>query len=263
MVLGYDEKRPSEKNYKDFLEKLVVGLERLGNKEISLMIYGSYVRGDYVPGRSDIDALLIFPNEVVIDKTVFKEASIILSRAQELNNIPFQITPTDLKTMQEGRFNSYSPDFEPYFKEESKIIFGSDYRNKFVYKMSTHPSQDAVKFNLRKSRQGLLFSEYDKQINYTRFLERFNKTLDATSRASKQIITMVDGRFRKNRFSALEELSKIFPEVNIEPLIKIKGLYHNLEEMDKIYKNPKELIIVWNDSVHFFESLIKAYIFSK
>ena len=112
MVLGYDEKIPSAKNYKDFLEKLVAGLEKLGNKEISLMIYGSYVRGDYVPGRSDIDALLIFPDNVIIDKYVLGECSKILASAQTGKNVPFQVTPTELITMQDGKFNSYNPDFE-------------------------------------------------------------------------------------------------------------------------------------------------------
>ena len=90
--------------------------------------------------------------------------------------------------------------------------------------------------------------------------ERFNKTLDATSRASKQVLSMVDGNLRKNRFSALEELSKVFPDLNTEPLIRIKSLYQNLMDLDRLYKKPEELTIVWNSSVTFFESLIKSYI---
>lgn len=260
MVLGYNEKRPLKDNYNNFLEKFVNGLKELGNKEISLMIYGSYVRGDYVPGRSDIDSLLIFPDDVIIDKSILRECSKILANAQIGNNIPFQVTLTDLRTMQDGRFNSYDPNFKQYFEDEGKIIYGNDYRNHFNYPLAIYSDQNALRFNLRKSRLGLLFSEHDRNTDYRKFLERFNKTLDATSRASKQVLTMKDGKLRKNRFSALEELSRIFPELDIEPLKKIKILYNNLEELDNIYKNPIKLIDVWNDSVTFFESLIKVYI---
>ena len=260
MILGYDEKRPTEKNYHSFVQNLVDGLKKYNNEEISLMLYGSYVRGDYVAGRSDIDAVLVFPYDVLIDKNVFLEVSKIINYAQQENNIPFQVTPTDLRTMKDGRFNSFDPNFKQYFNNEGKIFFGSDYRDQFTYCLSNHSDQNALRFNLRKSRSGLLFSEHDKYKYYKTFLERFNKTLDAVSRGSKQILTMMDGKLRKNRFSALEELSEIFPEVNLEPLRKIKILYHNLEELDKIYRNSKDLIKIWGDSVSFFESLIKLYI---
>lgn len=260
MVLGYDEKRPSEKDYGNFLEKLVLGLERLGNKEISLMIYGSYVRGDCVPGRSDIDAIFTFNSDVIIDKIILSKISKILADAQKGNNIPFQVTVTDLITMLDGRFNSFDPNFKIYFEEEGRIIYGNDYRNLFNYYLATHSDQSALRFNLKKSRIGLLFSEHDLNNDYGKFLERFNKTLNAVSRGSKQILGMIDNKLRKNRFSALEEISEIFPEVNIEPLKKIKVLYNDLEKLDNLYMNPGELMEFWENSVTFFESLIKSYI---
>lgn len=260
MILGYNEERPKEQNYQDLVEKLRTGLKNLGNQEISLMLYGSFVRGDYVPGRSDIDAVLVFPDKVIIEKKRLNAVSKILAEAQKGNNIPFQVTVTDLTTMQEGRFNSFDPNFQAYFSEEGRIIFGPDYKKQFTYSIAIHSDQNALRFNLRKSRLGLLLFEHDKEADYERLLERFNKTLDATSRASKQILTMVDGNLRKNRFSALEELSKAFPDLDTEPLEKIKRIYYNLRDLDRLYKNPNSLIAVWNDSVTFFESLIKSYL---
>ncbi len=260
MVLGYNEPRPTEQNYKDFINKLKVGLKNLGERGVSLMLYGSYIRGNYVSGRSDIDAILVFPNNVVIDKEKLNVASKALAQAQEGNNIPFQVTVTDLRTMQEGTFNSFEPDFLPYFEDERRIITGPDYTTTFKYTMPKHPNQVPLRFNLRKSRTGLLFSEYDRNTDYKRFLERFNKTLDATSRASKQILSMVDGHLRKNRFSALEELSIFFPNLDTQPLKRVKSLYHNLGDLDRLYQNPEELIKVWDESVTFFECLVKSYL---
>jgi len=260
MVLGYDEQRPSKDNYESFVNKISEGLRPLGKKGVSLMFYGSYVRKDFNPGRSDIDSVLIFPDDVVIDKKDLYLASVSLANAQKGNSIPFQVTVTDLRTMQEGTFNSFGPDFLPYFESEREVIVGPDYTSSLKYSMPDFPDQVPLRFNLRKSRTGLLFSEFDKEHNYERFLERFNKTLDATSRASKQILHMIDGSLRKNRFSALDELANTFPNLVVEPLIRIRNLYHNLEELDSLYKRPDELIHVWNDSVTFFESLVKNYL---
>ncbi len=60
MVLGYDEKRPTADDYKRVRDKLIGGIESLEVDGLSLMLYGSFVRGDYVPGISDIDGVLIF-----------------------------------------------------------------------------------------------------------------------------------------------------------------------------------------------------------
>jgi len=90
MVLGYDESRPKAENYSSFLEKFVSGLEKIGNKELSFMIYGSYVRGESDFGRSDIDALLIFPNDVVTDKEEMSKISELVAFAQRKNKIPLE-----------------------------------------------------------------------------------------------------------------------------------------------------------------------------
>ena len=260
MVFGYNEARPKEQNYQDFVEKLKGGLGNLGEQGVSLMLYGSWIRKDYVAGRSDIEAVLIFPDEVIIDKQKLNTASKVLTQAQKGNNIPFQVTVTDLRTMQDGRFNSFDPNFEAYFGEEGRILVGPDYRKLFTYSIAIHSDQNALRFNLRKSRLGLLLLEHDKEEDYERLLERFNKTLDATSRASKQVLAMLDGNLRKNRFSALEELSKVFPDLDTEPLRRIKSLYHNLKDLDKLYGHAEELAVVWNESVTFFESLVKSYL---
>jgi len=260
MVLGYNEPRPTAQNYRDFIDKLREGLRPLGEEGISLMIYGSYVRGDYTPGRSDIDSALIFPGEVVIDKPTLSIASKVLAQAQKGNNIPFQVTVTDLRTMKDGRFNSFDPNFQGYFDDEGRVIVGPDYRSKFRYAVVNQSDQTALRFNLRKSRLGLLLLENDRERDYVKMLERFGKTLDSTSRASKQVLTLVDGNLRKNRFSALEELSRVFPELDVRPLQRMKDLYHNLEDLDRLYRDPDKLIKLWNESVTFFERLIKGYL---
>jgi len=259
MVLGYNKVRPIEENYYKFIDNLARGLEKL-EEGLSLIIYGSYVRGDYDVGRSDIDAALIFPQEVVIPKDSLQKASVVLHEALKGDYIPFQVTVTDLTTMVDGRFNSYNSSFKKYFREEGKVIVGPDYREDFKFEMPQHPDQEQLKFNLRKSRVGLLFSNHDEKEDYELFLSRFSKTLDAVSRGSKQILFMADGSLRINRFSALETIGQIFPDVDVQPLERIAHLYHNLDELDRLYRNPEEVRKTWNSSVTFFEEMIRAYL---
>lgn len=263
MVLGYDEKRPSREAYDSFVERLTAEWKPLAERGVMCMIYGSYVRGDYVPGRSDIDGTIIFPDDVVIDKKRMSAASQAVARAQSGNNIPFQVTVSDLTTMRDGRFNSYDPNFRGYFQREGRILAGPDYRDEFQYVVAALSDQNSIRFNLRKSRAGLLLFNHDLNTNYTRLLERFNKTLDATSRASKQIAAMMDGSVRGYRFSATDFLAHSFPALDLAPLQTIRRLYTNLDELDEIYNDEKELRKVWDESVTFFESLIREYIRAK
>ncbi len=161
MVLGYDNPRPRKWNYDCFKYGFLKALRALNIEGLSLMFYGSYVRGDAIFGRSDIDALLVFPNDVVIDKNEFMQVSEAFKKSQKGNNIPFQVNVSDLRTLKDGRFNAYSPSFKDYFSEEGKVVFGTDYRAEFRYELPTHSEQGALAFNLRKSRQALLFSNWD------------------------------------------------------------------------------------------------------
>lgn len=260
MILGYNTPRPRRENYQDFMDKLVEGLNELGDNGLSLMIYGSFLRGDYIPGRSDIDAVLTFPYDVVIDKEFLHEVSLILYNVLKGNNIPFQVSPLDVTTMRDGRFNSFTDDFYDYFRLEGKVIVGPDYRTEMVCLSVKTGEESTLSHNLRKIRKSLLFAEHDRQEDYEKFLEQFNATLNAVSRGSKQILYLVDGELRKNRFSALRELSKYFPTVNLEPLERIKYLYYNLDKLNQLYRNPDEMMLIYNSTSTLLEEVIREYI---
>lgn len=260
MLIGYNAPRPKEEDYDNFINSFTNGLKRSEIEGLSFMVYGSYVRGDANYGRSDIDGILVFDEDVVIDKINLGVCSKILMESQTGNHVPFQVTVSDLRTLRDGRFNPYNPSFYEYFLDEAEVVFGLDYRYEFDFEMPTHPEQMPLTFNLRKARQGLFFSEYDKKFDYEQFLKRFNKSLDAVSRGSKQVLYMTDGELRINRFSALDAIQEEFPEVNVEPLERIKWLYNHPEQLDDLYYKPMDIIKLWEDSVTFFEEMIREYI---
>ncbi|MBT4446461.1 hypothetical protein HOA92_02975 [archaeon] len=261
MTFGYDEARPTKEQYDRFVENFSQRLEKSNINGLSLMIYGSYLRPkDFNPGRSDIDAVLIFPGGVEINKQDLSEVGKMLANVLEPQRIPFQVTTTDLKTMIDGRFNSYNPSFKDYFTNEGKVIVGPDYRLSFNYNPMKFSDHSSLVFNLRKSRQGLLFASYDREKDYSKFIQRFNKSLDAVTRGSKQVLSLIDKKVRSTRFSAIDEIGNIFPEVNFEQLEILSRLYKNPELLDEIYRNPNEVQKTWENSLTFLEQLIDAYI---
>ncbi|MBT3297586.1 hypothetical protein HN385_01560 [archaeon] len=260
MVLGYDEDRPKEENYVDFMEKLTSGLKELNLPNVALMIYGSYVRKDYNLGRSDIDSVWIFNDNIIINKENLLSCSEILAYALAGNNVPFQVTVSDLRTMQDGTFNSYNSSFKDYFESEGKFLIGQNYLSQFTYAEYKHPEQNPLAFNLRKIRNGLLFSNHYLKKDKKTFVEKFNSSLNSTSRASKQIMFMYDDKLRVNRFSAVEAIATEFPEVDVGPLKKIKYLFNNLLELDKMYHDTPGMLELYCDSLTTFEQMVKAYL---
>jgi len=260
MLIGYNCARPTKENYSDFERKLISGLKDLAIDGLSLMVYGSYIRGDMDIGRSDIDAVLTFTDDVVIDKESLHEVGKVLHRALKGNPVPFQVSVTDLSTMRDGRFNTYDVSFKDYFEEEGRILVGPDHRRHYSYELPTVSEQTPVRFNLRKSRIGLLFAEHHRNEDYESYLSNFMKTLNSVTRGSKQVLFFLDGTLRKNRFAAVDLVKELFPGIDAEPLVRIKKLYHDPSQLDCLYKQPDNVMDLWNSTVTFFEQMIREYI---
>ncbi|NCC70632.1 hypothetical protein EOM09_03545 [bacterium] len=260
MIPGYDTKRPNKKNYDEFKNKFISNISNNNLKDISLMLYGSYVRGDYIPGRSDIDGVLIFPDNVIINKESLLKCSKALELGLRDTHIPIQISIADLGTSKDGRFNSFGEEFENYFLDEAKILIGPDYRNQIRYLPTKSSILHTATFNLRKSRTGLFKSFYDKENDYTSLIKNFEKGLETAVNSTKQIAYLTDKNLRTNKFSSLKFISQNYPNVNLDSIEIIKKLFQNPSKLDKIYQNFDEMIILWSNSLNTFESLVKEYI---
>ncbi|VVB80809.1 Uncharacterised protein [uncultured archaeon] len=258
-VLGYNQPRPKREDYNRFIELFVKGLSDFGSR-LTFMTYGSFVRGDFVPGRSDIDALLIFHEDVVIDKAFYAEISDILASILNKHFIPFQATPCDIATLRDGRFNTYDPHFKKTFQEEGKVLLGRDAREEIGYEFPSKYEQGPLSFNLRKSRAYLLFSAYDRNTDPALFVSRFMKTLGMASRASTHVFNMNSHYVPPNRFGGLENLAEAYPDLDLETLKYVKRLFDNPNELDGLFHKPDEMLKIWNQTVTFFESLVRAYI---
>lgn len=263
-MIGFNLARPSKNQYFDFLRQIEKGFEDLRDENLSLMLYGSFIRGDYIPGQSDIDAVIVLPDEFVTNKIRVKEITKVLNESAKKTGFPvdelFQICPIDIGNLRDGRFNSLTDDFGDYFAVERQVISGRDYTPEMKYQHQKTGDLSALSHNLRKTRQSLLFAEYTKEKDYPGFLKGFRSTLKSASRGAKQILHLSDGKLRFSRFSALEELANFFPELNTEPLKIIKAIYSNPSRQDRIEKNPEEVLALWDIFLGFFEETIQEYV---
>ena len=260
MILGYNTVRPKESDYQNFETKLTEEFSKLNIEGLSLMLYGSYVRGDYTAGRSDIDGILIFPNNIITNKNELLLCSNALESVMKIKYIPFQISVCDIGTIQDGRFNTYSEDFKDYFKKERKILLGPDYYDKMQFLKEKDGILHSTSFNLRKSRTGLLFSEYHKKHDYKSLVKTFQKGIDTALNSTKQITYLNSGKLVANKFSSFEFIQKEYPNIDLSHLKHIQYLYKFPHKLDDIYKTPKEMINLWANSLETFEEIIKEYI---
>lgn len=264
-MFGYNKPWPKKENYAGFLEDIVSGFRAIGNDRNSLLLYGSTARQDssFVPGRSDIDMVAIFDYDVVTDKDELLALSGIIANALSRNPVKVQISPVDTTTMRDGRFLSYDDSFDGYFKIEGKTLFGPHYSKDMIFTKERDGTTSSLAFNLRKIRQQLLMSRHNINSDYEIFVESFAKALSAIGDISKKIVFLSRGELMGPRFKSLDELAKMFPDVDMEPIYQIKHLSHNLDALSKMYKGPAEKMVnFWANALTCYESVLREYVHS-
>ncbi|MEM1535259.1 MAG: hypothetical protein QW199_00955 [Candidatus Pacearchaeota archaeon] len=258
-MLGYDEKRPSAKDYDKFIESFVDGLNSLckyKNKKLSFIAYGSYVnKKNFVPGRSDIDAFLVFFDKFVIDKAFLSEVAEIFSSSLT-KAIPLHFRVFDIETLIDGRFNTFEPSFKKIINS-GIVLFGEDCRGLFCYERAILDGQVRLRYDLRDSRSGLFYYQHSK--NERAIIENFYKTLEYLRRVPQNLLCMLGEYF--DWVEACEEIKQREQfKFNHKTLDKVINLLLNPRQLDKIYRNKAQVIALWKDVVTCFEELIASYV---
>ncbi len=258
MIPGYSRRRPGAKDYDCFIEELVHGLEGLQEAQLSFMVYGSYASGRYQAGRSDIDAVLIVPGDIVTDKHVIDTASVVVEVAQRDRHIPFQVTVSDLTLFQDKRFGPYLADFHSFFSLEGKVLLGEDPRPFLTKERMRNGIFHTMSFNLRKARLGLLLYTYHLAHDYEKLVKNFQNTLDCTSRAATKLLDSLDGKTRPDKREA-KAICDVYPAIDPHIFQDIAFLYKDLSRLDQIYREPQRMLSLMQRATSTFESMIQEY----
>ncbi len=224
------------------------------------MGYGSFFRDDFTPGISDIDATMIIPADVVTNKELTRHIGIVVAEALANTHVPFQLSPTDTTTIRDGRFHTYTQDFLDCFDQQGVILIPPDYRTQMVCLPEKSGPMHTVSHNLRQVRKALLFAIHYDRVDAEAFVGKFESTLKGVSSSARQILLLTQGTLPGDRFSLLDTLPPLFPNVDFTALQRMKHLYTHLDELDALYRRPNKILSMWEESVTFLEQLARAYI---
>lgn len=257
---AYDLLSATKENYDSFVEKLVSGLKNLRHDGLSLMLHGSYMRGNYIPGVSDIDALLVFPEDVVTDKEKVSEISVVIANALRDNPVDFQVCPLDATIIKNPPFHSLGESWKGYLETSSELVLGPDYRPEFRFMYNVPVEAGTVAHNLRKTRKSILLAEHNKEYNPEKFFRDFMTTLRAVSSCSKQFYFLLKRNLKQERFSGIETLKEILPGLDTEPLERIKRVYSSQKELRRFREFPGDMTHFWHYSLTFLEEQVRQFI---
>jgi predicted nucleotidyltransferase len=137
-------------NYLDAVAELVeVAAKRYGDKVKAIYAGGSFARGDFVPGRSDIDLYMVLQdqNERIqseLQREVSRVEKKYFEKVKPALDQVIDISVTTLREMQEGKsFLGAGFEYSNFIKE-GKLLFGED-----IKELIPEPSEEEQKESAR------------------------------------------------------------------------------------------------------------------
>jgi len=139
-------------DYDSFVEEFRNGISR-SFSDVCFYLYGSYPRKRYIPGVSDIDGGIIFPEGPVTSKKKVSKISELIKNALDGRDIRLQWNPL---SSNDGPFLSYDKSYTDYIKSEGVVVAGQDYRTHLNGSSGRQEEIRTISMNLRKMRNSLL-----------------------------------------------------------------------------------------------------------
>lgn len=259
VIPGYTQSRATQENYDDFVDIFTkkIAEENIG---ISLIGYGTYFNKPYTIGRSDIDMLIIFSDDVVINKDNFSKASNILANSllkSKLNHRYLNLIPLDYTTLRNGRLNPFENDY--HLNNYSTVLCGDVDSNEFNYLLPQTTGLHTFRHNLTKVRKSTLIFDYLCEEEKESAVDLFQKGLDKITSSTRIAMQMIDSDLSGKRFDD-GELKKMFLNVDFQIYDKLKELYAKPKELDSLYVDNLVMKNVLYKGLTFMEELAKEYL---
>jgi predicted nucleotidyltransferase len=161
MKLHPKERSKSREDYKKAVEEFVFNISSIDNEKIDgILLYGSVARGDFIPGRSDIDIFMSLNYNVVTDPNLLIKIAEIVKDVTERKKVELNIGLYDLTVMQDGRFFTLGTGMEKHLALKGKVLYKNDPRRKLKIIDWKHTAENTMAFALRGIRKGLIDSLY-------------------------------------------------------------------------------------------------------
>ncbi|RLF05467.1 MAG: hypothetical protein DRK00_04350 [Thermoprotei archaeon] len=144
----------SREDYRRAVEELVrVIAEEFGDAVVAVYVAGSFARGDFLPGRSDVDVYVVLSRDGEVSEGIRRRAKEIerryLSEVMDYNPEPLGVTMTTLEEVKSGR-SWLGMGWEYHiFQREGRLLYGRDIRG-LIPRPSREEEVEMAKAFLRK-----------------------------------------------------------------------------------------------------------------
>lgn len=253
---------PTRKNYEDFIADLKHRTASI-QPDTCFYIYGSFNNANYegcVFGISDIDGGFILNSGMVIPKNKVLQLSRVLSSCLKDNRVPTEFNLLDRQTAKDGRFLSYTSDFSEYLNTRARVLSGQNYIQDMKlldYKSSVLSTAAA---NLRKIRNGLLYSYDDIENHPEEFKKNVSNSIDKTSKLHKKLLWLRTGNLVESKYGSLKGLKEIMPEADLTLTQKLLMILKDPYTFYWIKNDTERALEIYQDSVSAYESLLGSYV---
>lgn len=258
-ILGLDTERPQLDDFDKYVEKITTLFESFdfGGNPPSLIFFGSYTRGNH-RSNSDIDCLLVFPQDFIIDKVQLEMVALEIARVRLLfPSIKLSIEISDIATMKSGTYNSFGPTFEKHFAQPSVVAFGKDVRDEFRY-TDENDQITRLRYNFSRARKNLFNSYFYMIDDYKTFVASLFDCIDWTLRAAGQFQFLFDGDVPAPKSTIP---SWINSQEIVDDLIFLQSLFPDVGNplLDRFATNPEQALSIMTRAVSCFENMVKHY----
>jgi len=199
-------KEDYDKAVAEFIKNL---REELGEHIKAIYVAGSYARGDFVPGRSDIDIYIVLDKrDLSIENKINEIAQRIeekyLKEVEYYHQAPFSVTITSIEEIKSER-SWLGLGWEYYiFKKEGVLLYGEDIRS-----IIPEPSREAIT---------TLVKNFIEKSVPTRG-QLINQCFSLIFR-SASIFLSLKGKYFASKKKVVEEFEKEYGDCNITRMLK-------------------------------------------
>jgi predicted nucleotidyltransferase len=217
-----------------------------------VLTYGSAARGDYVPGWSDFDILIVPNYNFVCPREFYDElASWYTSVRKKLeeNGIDWGIEEEvsfsvyDLGTVKSGRYAWMIRSFRDHLRKSGRIFWteGKDIKDILSEKFPQAEEEYSLAYALWRTRVTASSLDYYKKYDQKQFKYEFKKSVKALKNFFRNAVILNGEKLRSDySLSIAKQFTDAFPEINSEEVLEvlaIPNLWPNLsqEEMTNLF----------------------------
>lgn len=226
---------------------------------VSVLLHGSFRKGSYTPGTSDIDLVVMLPQGVITDKNLLLDLSDTIKTALNGSAVPLQIICLDERTATDGRFSTLTKDWQRYLPKEAELIVGPDPLPRMTYLDGKPDAMQALARKLSKCRAGLLLSAHNRAADPRRFYDDWHKSLKRATTAPKLLHYLIDNALVPEKDNLQRLTRSHFPRVDTLPLKRALGVLANPGTLDNAAQG-RQALVYWTESLTFFEESVNAYL---